>query len=81
MQVLLKQEALLIIYLNLSDSQKELGVTAVSAGNHAIAASYAANKFNLKNKIFIYNSANEFRIEKCKALNANLNFTDPHKCI
>ena len=64
--------------LNLSDSQKLLGVTAVSAGNHAIATSYGANKFNLKNKIFIYNTANEFRIKKCKALNANLYFTDPH---
>ena len=26
---------------------------------------------------FIYNSANKFRVEKCKSLNANLNFTDP----
>ena len=32
--------------LNLTDSQKAFGVTAVSAGNHAIAASYVANKFN-----------------------------------
>ena len=64
--------------LNLNSSQKALGVTAVSAGNHAIAASYVANKFNLKNKIFMYNSANEYRINRCKSLNANLNFTDPH---
>ena len=64
--------------LNLNDSQKKLGVTTVSAGNHAIAASYAANNFKLKNKIFMYNSANEYRIEICKALNSNLNFTDPH---
>ena len=64
--------------MNLSSSQKKLGITAVSAGNHAIAASYAANKFRLKNKIFIYNSANEFRIKKCVSLNANLVFADPH---
>ena len=64
--------------LNLSSSQKKLGITAVSAGNHAIASSYAANKFKLKNKIFMYNSANKFRVEKCKSFNANLNFTDPH---
>mgnify|MGYP006090821721 CR=1 FL=1 len=63
--------------LNLSESQKKLGITAVSAGNHAIASSYVAKKFKLKNKIFMYNSANKFRIEKCKSLNANLNFTDP----
>ena len=64
--------------LNLNDSQKISGVTAVSAANHAIATSYAANKFKLKNKIFMYNSANDFRIKKCRALNANLRFTDPY---
>ena len=62
--------------LNLNNSQKKLGITAISAGNHAIAASYVANKFNLKNKIFIYNSANEYRVRKCKLLNANLIFTE-----
>ena len=64
--------------LNLDDKKKHLGITAVSAGNHAIAASYAAKKFGIKNKIFIYNSANKYRIEKCKELNANIYFTDPH---
>ena len=64
--------------LNLSKSQKKLGITAVSAGNHAIAASYVANKFKLKNKIFMYKSANKFRVNKCKELSANLHFTDPH---
>ena len=64
--------------LNLSDTQKKLGVTAVSAGNHAIATSYAANKFNIKNKIFIYDSANEYRIKKCKDFKANLNYANPH---
>lgn len=64
--------------LNLDNNSKKKGITAVSAGNHAIAAAYAANKFGLKNKIFIYSSANHFRINKCKELKANLNFTDPH---
>ena len=64
--------------LNLTDAQKKIGITAVSAGNHAIASAYVANKFKLKNKIFMYNSANKFRIEKCRYLDANLNFTDPN---
>jgi threonine dehydratase len=64
--------------LNLTDDQKLSGITAVSAGNHAISTSYVANKFKLKNKIFIYNSANKFRIDMCRDLNANLSFTDPH---
>lgn len=63
--------------LNLNNLQKKRGVTAVSAGNHAIATSYAANKFSIKNKIFMYKSANKFRIEKVKSLNANLKLTDP----
>ena len=43
----------------LSSNEKDLenGITAVSAGNHAIAASYAANIFNLKNKIFLYSKS------------------------
>ena len=44
--------------LNLTDYEKEKGITAVSAGNHAIATSYVADKFSIKNKIFIYDSAN-----------------------
>ena len=64
--------------LNIDKKILNKGITAVSAGNHAIAASYVANKFNLKNKIFIYESANKFRVDICKNLGANLHFTDPH---
>ena len=64
--------------LSLNNDEKLAGITAVSAGNHAIATSYVANKFKLKNKIFIYKSANKFRVNKCRELNANLHFTDPH---
>jgi len=53
------------------------GITAVSAGNHAIAASFAANLFQLDNKIFLYESANPYRISKCKSYNANIQFTNP----
>ena len=35
--------------LNLTKKQKLSGITAVSAGNHAIASSFVAHKFNLKN--------------------------------
>ena len=62
--------------LNLSDSEKKNGITAVSAGNHAIASSYVANKFSIKNKIFIYDTANSYRIDKIQSLNANYFLTD-----
>ena len=65
----------------LSSSEKDLenGITAVSAGNHAIAASYAANIFNLKNKIFLYKSANKYRVQACENYNANISFTVAEK--
>ena len=63
--------------LSIDNKKLKNGVTAVSAGNHAIAVSYVANIFNLKNKIFIYDSANKYRVKTCKNFNANLHFTDP----
>ena len=65
----------------LSTDKKDLenGITAVSAGNHAIAASYVANIFNLKNKIFLYESANTYRVNQCKNYNANILFTNKNK--
>ena len=61
----------------ISSNKDELenGITAVSAGNHAIASSYASSLFNLKNKIFLYDSANSYRVEACKSYNANISFT------
>ena len=60
-----------------SDKEKlEKGITAVSAGNHAIATSYAANIFNINNKIFLYESANPYRVNVCKKYNANISFTN-----
>ena len=64
--------------LNLNQKQKEIGITAVSAGNHAIASTYAANKFKIKNKIFMYDSANQYRINKVKSLKGNLILSKPH---
>ena len=62
--------------LKYGDKKLSNGITAVSAGNHAIAASYVANLFNLKNKIFIYDTSNNYRIDTCKNLNANIVFTN-----
>ena len=57
--------------LSMDNKKLKNGVTAVSAGNHAIAVSYVANLFNLKNKIFLYNSANKYRVRTCKNFNAS----------
>ncbi len=65
--------------LGIDKKDLENGITAVSAGNHAIATSYAANIFNLKNKIFLYESANPYRVMQCKNYNANISFTNKNK--
>ncbi len=64
--------------LNIKDSNI-YGITAASAGNHAIAASYAANKFNIKSKIFMYKSANKFRIKTVKSFTSNIIFSEPNE--
>ena len=64
--------------LNLTEYEKEKGITAVSAGNHAIATSYVADKFSINNKIFIYDSANSYRLNIVKSLNANLYLTNAY---
>ena len=47
--------------LSLDKKKLSKGITAISAGNHGIAASFVSNQFNLKNKIFLYESANEYK--------------------
>ncbi len=64
--------------LNLTDIEKKNGITAVSAGNHAIASSYAAYQFSIKNKIFLYDSANQYRKSKVKFFKGNIFLTNPH---
>lgn len=62
--------------ISIEKNKLKNGITAVSAGNHAIAASYVSNLFNLKNKIYLYDTANNYRIDLCKNLNANIFFTN-----
>ncbi|MGI9273159.1 MAG: threonine ammonia-lyase [Woeseiaceae bacterium] len=51
---------------DLSDEQKKIGVTAVSAGNHAIATAFAAQAAGTSAKVVMISSANPARIEACR---------------
>lgn len=51
----------------LTAEQLEQGVTAVSAGNHAIAVAYAARALGTTAKVVMVSSANPSRIESCRA--------------
>ncbi len=52
------------------------GVTAVSAGNHAIATAFAARVMGTSAKVVMVSSANPSRIEACKAFGADVVLAD-----
>jgi threonine dehydratase len=61
---------------DLDDEQRSRGVTAVSAGNHAIATAFAAKAVRTTAKVIMLGSANPYRIEACKAYGAEVLIVD-----
>ena len=60
--------------MHLSDEEKRRGITAFSAGNHAIATAFAASKLGTTAKVVMPKTANPFRVERCKKLGADVIF-------
>ena len=60
--------------INLTKQKKNNGVVAVSAGNHAIAVSYAANLFETNCKVVMPEGSNAFRVHYCMSLGAKVIF-------
>lgn len=60
----------------LSEEQLRAGVTAVSAGNHAIATAYAAQAVGTTAKVVMIRTANPSRIESCLAYGAEVVLAD-----
>lgn len=71
-----KPRGALMNMLDLSGDQIENGVTAVSAGNHAIAVAYAAKSLGTTAKVVMPKTANKFRVEKCKSHGAAVELVD-----
>ena len=71
-----KPRGALMNMLELSDQELENGVTAVSAGNHAIAVAYAAKSLGTTAKVVMPKSANQFRVDKCKSHGAEVELVD-----
>ncbi|ABQ66865.1 Pyridoxal-5'-phosphate-dependent enzyme, beta subunit [Rhizorhabdus wittichii RW1] len=67
-----KARGALNVMLGLSPEQRARGVTAVSAGNHAIATAYAARSLGLSAKVVMLASANPARVERCRKLGAEV---------
>lgn len=55
-------------------TNKSNGVTAFSAGNHAIAIAFAAKKLGVSAKVVMPQSANPFRVERCRYWGADVLF-------
>lgn len=53
-----------------------LGVTAVSAGNHAIAVSYAARLMETTAAVVMPTTANPARVERCRELGARIELVE-----
>ena len=56
----------------LSQEQLARGVTAVSAGNHAIATAFAARAVGSSAKVVMIGTANPYRISACKSYGAEV---------
>lgn len=56
----------------LDKAQLEAGVTAVSAGNHAIATAFAAQTLGTTAKVVMTSSANPSRVAACKSFGAEV---------
>ncbi|MGB3244225.1 MAG: pyridoxal-phosphate dependent enzyme [Sulfitobacter sp.] len=57
--------------------RQPFGITAASAGNHAIAAAWAARQCGMSAKVVMQNTANPFRIALARAQAAEVILRDP----
>lgn len=61
---------------SMPQEQRKQGVTAVSAGNHALAVSWAAKVAGISAKVVMPNSADPMRISGCDRLGAEIVLVD-----
>jgi len=71
-----KARGALAVMLNLTTEQRTRGVTAVSAGNHAIAVAYAASVLGLHARVVMLKSANPTRVALARSYGAEIEFAE-----
>ena len=67
-----KPRGALCVMLDLAPDALARGVTALSAGNHAIAVAYAARALHTTAKVVIPRTVNPARLARCRALGAEV---------
>ncbi len=75
-----KPRGALAVMLGLDEKQRKAGVTAVSAGNHAIATAFAAQAVGTSAKVVMIMNANPLRIERCRHFGAEVVLADDVHC-
>lgn len=74
-----KARGALLNALRLPDDVKQRGVTAISAGNHAIAVAFAARAAGTSAKVVMIRTANPLRVARCREYGAEVIFAaDAH---
>jgi threonine dehydratase len=71
-----KPRGALTVMLDLDEAARARGVTAVSAGNHAMALAYAARVLGTSAKVVMPKTANPFRVRGCRELGAEVELVD-----
>jgi threonine dehydratase len=71
-----KPRGALATMLSLDEEQMKAGVTAVSAGNHAIATAFAARAVGTTAKVVMIMNASPVRIEACREFGAEVILAD-----
>ena len=67
-----KARGALSVACQIPEEKRSFGVTAASAGNHAIATAWAAQQLGLSAKVVMQSSANPFRIARAQAHDAEV---------
>jgi threonine dehydratase len=62
-----------------SGEQRNRGVTAVSAGNHAVAVAYAAQALGVSARVVMIRTANPLRVELARRYGAEIEFAEHGK--
>lgn len=70
-----KARGALNVIMNMSSQEQAKGVLAFSAGNHAIATAFAADVCGVSAKVIMPDTANPYRVERCRALGAQVIFS------
>jgi threonine dehydratase len=71
-----KPRGALTVMLDLNPDALARGVTAVSAGNHAIAVAYAARALGTTAKVVMPKTASPFRVARCRELGAEVELVE-----